>query len=90
MAENVRDHGALGNGLADDSAAFQNADTAAQLTGTGVFVPTGAYLLSSNVVLNSAISVETGAQLRPAAAKTLTLNGPVTAPVSQVFGEAVK
>ncbi|QMU58602.1 MAG: right-handed parallel beta-helix repeat-containing protein [Boseongicola sp.] len=44
---NVRDFGAVGDGLADDTAAFLAANTAA--AGREIVVPDGTYLLSDNV-----------------------------------------
>lgn len=48
---NVRDYGAAGDGIADDTSAFQGAITAATAAGGGnVHLPTGTYLLNSSAV----------------------------------------
>jgi hypothetical protein len=47
---NVRDYGAVGNGLADDSAALQ----AALSTGQHVYIPTGDYLINSPLTFTQA------------------------------------
>lgn len=49
----VRDYGAVGDGLADDSAAFEAADAAADATGRDLFVSAGTYFLDANVTLES-------------------------------------
>ena len=45
----VRDFGAVGDGVTDDTAAFQSANTAA--AGRGILVPEGVYRLESSVTL---------------------------------------
>lgn len=53
---NVMDFGAVGNGIADDAPAIQNAELAAEAGGGGaVYLPTGTYLLNSTVVIGSYI-----------------------------------
>lgn len=52
----VRDYGAKGDGVADDSAAFNAADAAAN--GRTVMVPAGDYLLENNVTIESRIQFE--------------------------------
>lgn len=47
---NVRDLGAVGDGVADDTAAIQAALTFAQTTSTPVYVPTGTYRITSGLV----------------------------------------
>ncbi|MEM6479157.1 MAG: glycosyl hydrolase family 28-related protein [Pseudomonadota bacterium] len=49
----VLDYGAIGDGVTDDSAAFEAADSAA--SGRTVFVPSGTYHLAQNVTINSRI-----------------------------------
>jgi hypothetical protein len=46
---NVKDFGATGNGVTDDSTAIQNAANNAAVTGKGVFFPAGTYLHASPV-----------------------------------------
>ncbi|MFN3973024.1 MAG: right-handed parallel beta-helix repeat-containing protein [Gemmobacter sp.] len=52
----VRDFGAIGNGVADDAAAFAAADAAAM--GRGVLVSAGTYFLDANVTFNSKVRFE--------------------------------
>lgn len=54
----VKDFGAVGDGVADDTAAIQAALTRAQLTGRKVWVPVGAYKVSAALVITSAVTVE--------------------------------
>jgi hypothetical protein len=46
---NVKDFGAVGDGVADDTAAIQNAFN----TGKSIFFPDGSYKITSNLLLNS-------------------------------------
>ncbi|MDE3028503.1 MAG: right-handed parallel beta-helix repeat-containing protein [Paracoccaceae bacterium] len=52
----VRDYGAMGDGITDDTAAFLAADAAA--AGGAVLVSTGTYALASNVTINSPVRFE--------------------------------
>lgn len=52
----VRDYGAIGNGVADDAAAFAAAD--ADADGRGVLVSAGTYRLASSVTFNSPVRFE--------------------------------
>ncbi len=52
----VRDYGAVGDGIADDSAAFEAADQAAG--GRRIFVPQGTYRLAKNTTLSSEVEFE--------------------------------
>ena len=66
----VRDFGALGNGVADDRAAFVAADAAA--AGREIMVPAGNYLIGSSMTINNPIRFE-GKLVMPAGAR-LALN----------------
>src|ERR1019366_9556625 len=49
----VKNYGATGNGVTDDTAAFQNAIAAAQsLNQNGVYVPMGKYVIKASLTLN--------------------------------------
>lgn len=52
----VRDYGAIGDGLADDTAAFQAADAAAD--GRTVLVPAGSYYLASGMTFTEKVKFE--------------------------------
>jgi hypothetical protein len=52
----VRDFGAIGNGVADDAPAFAAADAAA--AGRGVLVSAGNYFLNNNVTFNNKVRFE--------------------------------
>ncbi|MEX0277698.1 MAG: glycosyl hydrolase family 28-related protein [Ruegeria sp.] len=52
----VRDFGAVGDGVTDDSAAFEAADQAAN--GRRIYVPQGTYLLNENVSLTSDVDFD--------------------------------
>ncbi len=62
----VRDYGAIGNGVADDTAAFQAADAAA--LGRTVLVSKGSYFIGGNLTINSPVRFE-GTLVMPAAAR---------------------
>ncbi|WP_108851348.1 glycosyl hydrolase family 28-related protein [Albidovulum aquaemixtae] len=49
----VRDYGAKGDGVTDDSAAFDAADAAADATGRDLFVSEGTYFLNADVTLEA-------------------------------------
>jgi hypothetical protein len=55
-AYSVRDYGAKGDGVADDSAAFQAAINAVPASGGVVFVPAGTYRIASALTLKSGLS----------------------------------
>lgn len=52
----VRDYGAIGDGVTDDSAAFEAADTAAQ--GRRVLVSAGSYYLANSVTIDNRVQFE--------------------------------
>ncbi|TGD43482.1 right-handed parallel beta-helix repeat-containing protein [Pseudotabrizicola sediminis] len=62
-AVDVRDFGARGDGVADDTAAFAAADAAAQ--GRTVTVPAGTYLIAGNLTINNPIRFQ-GTLTQPA------------------------
>jgi len=57
----VKDFGAIGDGVTDDSAAFNAADLASN--GRRVFVPSGVYFLGQNVTMDSAVTFEGTVQM---------------------------
>ncbi|MGX9355251.1 right-handed parallel beta-helix repeat-containing protein [Roseobacteraceae bacterium S113] len=68
----VRDYGAVGDGLTDDAAAFEAADAAAN--GREVFVSEGTYVLSSSVTMDSRVRFEGSVVMPDAAILSLTKN----------------
>lgn len=52
----VRDFGAVGDGITDDSAAFEAADTAA--AGRTVLIPAGTYLINTHLTLDNPVRFE--------------------------------
>ncbi len=61
-AVDVRDYGAVGNGVADDTAAFDAADAAAQ--GRTITVPAGTYLIAGNLTIENPIRFQ-GTVIQP-------------------------
>lgn len=61
-AVDVRDFGAVGNGVADDTAAFDAADAAAQ--GRTITVPAGTYLIAGNLTIENPIRFQ-GTLIQP-------------------------
>jgi hypothetical protein len=61
----VRDYGAVGDGIADDSAAFLAADLDAQ--GRGVLVSKGTYFLAQNTTFNNRVRFEGTVTMPPSA-----------------------
>jgi len=76
----VRDYGAKGDGVTDDTAAFT-----AVAAKTAVYVSAGTYVLTANVSLTGHLWVDPGAQLQIAATKTFTVGGGFTGPLARVF-----
>jgi parallel beta-helix repeat protein len=56
-AINVKDRGAIGNGVTDDTAAFQLAITSALATNTPIYVPSGTYVISTPLVAAGALKI---------------------------------
>ena len=73
-AVDVRDYGAVGDGVADDSAAFAAADAAAQAQGGEVLISAGRYRLESNVSLASPARFVGTVEMPASARLTLTQN----------------
>ncbi|WP_136645565.1 glycosyl hydrolase family 28-related protein [Tabrizicola sp. YIM 78059] len=83
----VRDYGALGNGTANDSAAFLAADADAQ--GRAILVPSGVFRLNSNVTINSRIRFEGTVSMPSNRRLVLTRNYDLDT-YSQAFGSEVE
>lgn len=83
----VEDFGALGNGVANDSAAFAAAITAvaALVEGGDVYIPAGRYLITQQTVpANVQILLDEGAQILPFAATASLFR--LTGGLSGIFG----
>jgi len=80
--------GAVGDGVADDSAAILAAHTAMATAGGILRFPAGTYLISSNTAIGSTtigVEMDAGAVVSRASGVTLTINGPFIADRSQKF-----
>lgn len=71
---NVRNYGATGDGVTDDSAAIDAAQQAARGTGGAIYFPTGVYLIARNVQMTSPLHFEHGARIRPESGVTLLMD----------------
>jgi len=81
---NVRDYGAVGNGVTLDTTAFNNAIAAA--SGKAVNIPNGTYLVGSfTIPLGVTLVFERGAILRPSGMPTITVHGDIEAGHYQIF-----
>jgi hypothetical protein len=67
----VKDFGAVGDGVTDDTSAIQAADA----TGIGVTFTKGTYLVSTNTTLSNEVIFERGATLKIPSGVTVTCNG---------------
>ncbi|MBP9047605.1 MAG: right-handed parallel beta-helix repeat-containing protein, partial [Tabrizicola sp.] len=79
----VRDYGAIGNGVANDVAAFQAADAAA--AGRTILVSTGTYSLPGNLTINSPIRFQ-GTVTQPAANRLILTRNFDLETYSRAFG----
>lgn len=84
-AVDVRDYGAVGDGVTDDHAAFEAADTAAQ--GREIIVPAGVYFLGQSTAIQSRIRFEGTLVMPDDAVLSLTRNFDLPAYVD-AFGDS--
>lgn len=70
----VRNYGATGDGVTNDSAAIDAAQQAARGTGGAIYFPTGVYLIARNVQMTSPLHFEHGARIRPESGVTLLMD----------------
>jgi hypothetical protein len=61
LCENAKAHGAVGDGVTDDSAAIQAAIDAADLVGGEVYIPAGVYIIGTELVMDTASTKVAGA-----------------------------
>jgi hypothetical protein len=78
--QTVRDKGAKGDGTTDDRAAFASADANGAFT-----VPSGLYSIGSDLTLTNRVTFESGARLVIPNGVTVTFNGGLDAPDTQIF-----
>lgn len=81
----VRDYGAIGDGVTDDHAAFEAADTAAN--GREMIVPAGTYYLGTSTTIQSRIRFEGTVVMPDAAILALTRNFDLPAYID-AFGDS--
>jgi hypothetical protein len=81
---NVQDFGAIGNGVADDTAAIQAADSAANTARGTVFFPAGTFRTTASFTLLSPCKFA-GGSLTIAAATRVDFNYAIDAPRQQIF-----
>jgi len=81
----VRDYGAIGDGVTDDHGAFEAADTAAG--GREIIVPAGTYLLGQSTTIQSRIRFEGTVVMPDAAILSLTKNYDLPAYID-AFGDS--
>lgn len=86
----LTDFGAEADGDADDADALGAALTAIGAATRALFIRAGSYRLASDVAIPSNVTLvmAPGAVLLPDAAVTLTIEGPLEAPLCQIFGGA--
>lgn len=77
----VKDFGAVGDGVTDDSAAVGLAQAASD----SILFPAGAYLFSANVTLTADMIVPSGATLKPANGVTVTVESNIEAGDYTIF-----
>jgi hypothetical protein len=76
----VKDFGATGNGSTDDSSYLTAANAA-----SFILIPTGTYVVSSNVTFSSPVQMLGGAILQIATGVTVTFNAGLSAGIYQIF-----
>jgi hypothetical protein len=90
----VKDYGATGQGVADDSSAVTATITAAAAGGlgnttAGIFFPPGTYFLNSSFTVTCPVVMAPGAIIQMGPAVTFTFNGPFTASLQRCFATNV-
>ena len=85
----VRDYGAIGDGVTDDIDAFEAADAAASASGRALLVSRGQYYLSRNATINARCRFE-GTLVLPAAKRLMLTDNFALAPYVDAFGDEVE
>lgn len=78
-------YGVTGNGSTDDRGALNT--LLASVTAGTLYFPPGTYRIATSLTVPATVGIAfaTGARIKPDSGATLTLNGPLQAPLSQVF-----
>lgn len=83
---NVKDYGALGNGVADDRAPLNTlANVTMPAAGGTMYFPPGTYVIGSALTIPAHVAVVMAAGAKISGAFTLTIQGPFDAPPLTVF-----
>ncbi len=85
----VRDYGAIGDGVTDDIDAFEAADAAASASGRALLVSEGQYYLSRNATINARCRFE-GTLVMPAGKRLMLTDNFALAPYVDAFGNEVE
>jgi len=80
---NVKDYGAVGNGLTNDRAAIAAADTAAAAVGGTVVFPYGTFYVATALTIASPVVIQ--GMIQPESGQTITFSGTIKAPKKQIF-----
>lgn len=81
-------YGAVGDGVADDTAAIVAANAFAATNGGSVYFPPGTYRVAANTALTQPTIFEARALLKPEAGATVTISGAITALPEAIFDAA--
>ena len=89
----VKDFGAVGDGVTDDTQAFSDAISVADSNGGGiVFIPTpsDSYKIASDITIPASVTLQfaPGAMLSPVTGITITINAGIMAGAYQIFAGA--
>jgi hypothetical protein len=82
--EDVRRFGAVGDGVTDNRAVLNTANS----IGVALYIPPGTYLVNSALTLSVPLFFDSGAILKPAAGITITINGAVVAGLWKIFDQS--
>lgn len=74
-------YGAIGDGIADDTAAFVATDA----VGSSIYVPAGIYKITSTTTFSSPFTFAKGASLAIPTGVVITFNESITAPLTAIF-----
>jgi Pectate lyase superfamily protein len=85
----VKDFGAVGNGIADDTTAIQNAINLARSVGGTVMVPPGTYLISNSLNIGDETASYNGVRFIGQGLPTIQSNN-LTSPIIKVGGERME